>query len=111
MSLDVKVTPASAWTRVALGGEAGLGRVLSLLQVLEVDSHGWGGEGVLLDLRGLHARFDPDEQLRLAWELARVLRRIKKVALVAPEGRLREAAGVRLFTTEADALRWLGVSA
>jgi hypothetical protein len=111
MSLDVKVIPACAWTRVAVGGEAGLGRLLSLLQVLEVDSHGWSADAVLLDLRELHARFDPDEQLRLAWEVARVLRRIKKVALLAPQGRLREAAGVRLFAAEDEALRWLGACA
>jgi hypothetical protein len=108
MSLDVSVAHEVACTRISLRGDPKLGRVLSLLHVLEIDSATWPRSAVLLDLRELKTRLSQDEQVRLAWEAAHALRRMKKVALLAPPGRLREGAGTRVFDDEEAARRWLG---
>jgi hypothetical protein len=107
VSLEVSVKHQDGVVRVLVKGEASLGRLLSLLQVLEVDAPSWPAACALLDLRPLQARLACDEQARFAWEVARALRRMKRVALLAPRGRLREAAGVRVFDDEQAAQHWL----
>ncbi len=109
MEFEVTVTHEKAFTRVAIQGECGLGRLLSLLQVLEFDSPNWPGDTLLLDLRQLQTRLDEDEQYRLAGEASGVLAHMRKVAFLTRDGPLREASDVHAFSEEAQALRWLAV--
>ena len=107
MEFEVKVTHERACTRVAIHGECGLGRLLSLLEVLEFDSPSWPRDTLLLDLRQAQTRLDDDEQYRLAGEASGVLARMRRVALLTRDGRLREASDVHAFSDESQALRWL----
>lgn len=103
----MKVSRVPGYTRVELGGQPGLGQLLSLLQVLEVDSQAWPRDGALLDVRGVETRFGPEDQQRIAHEAAHQLRRLKRVAVLCAPGRLREGAGLRVFETELAAVTWL----
>lgn len=107
MESEVTVTHERAWTRVAIRGEWALGRLLSLLEVLEFDSPSWPRDTLLLDLRQLQTRLDEDEQYRLAGEASGVLARMRRVALLTRDGKLREASDVHAFADETQALRWL----
>lgn len=109
MEFEVKVTHEHACTRVAIRGECAIGRLLSLLEVLEFDAPSWPGDTLLLDLRHLHTRFDEDDQYRLAGEASGVLAHMRKVALLTRDVQLREASDVHAFADEAQALRWLAV--
>jgi hypothetical protein len=75
MSFDVRVTHEAGRTCVVVSGEARLGRLLSLLQVLQVDSASWPREPVLLDLRRLSGALAPGERERLLAEAAQRLGR------------------------------------
>jgi hypothetical protein len=83
MDLDVKVTHEPGCTRVLVCGEPPLGRLSSLLQVLEVDSGSWPNSEVVLDLRKLGSRFDRAEQAMLR-EIAERRLRTKRVQLLWP---------------------------
>jgi len=109
MDFQVTVTHERACTRVAIRGQCGLGRLLSLLEVLEFDSPSWPRDTLLLDLRQLQTRLDEDEQYRLAGEASGVLARMRKVAFLTQDGPLREASDVHAFSEEAQALRWLSI--
>lgn len=108
MRFDVQVTQEARGTRVEVQGEAGLGRLLSLLQVLALDCADWPRAGVLFDLRGLQTQLTDDEQGQLAAALARALRSRGRIAVVTSPIALREAEGVRAFVREEDAWGWLG---
>jgi hypothetical protein len=107
MRFDVSIAHEAACTRVGVIGEPTLGRLLSLMQVLEVDSASWPRESVLLDLRGLRTPLDQDGQTRLAAEAAPRLQRMKRVAVVAADTGVREAEGVHFFGDAEAALKWL----
>lgn len=108
MEFDVSVTHEPICTRVAICGDCGLGRLLSLLSVLEFDSPSWPGDNtLLLDLRAARLRLDEDEQYRLAGEASGVLARMRKVALLTRDRQLCEASDVHSFSEEGQALRWL----
>jgi hypothetical protein len=106
MRFDVSIAHEAACTRVGVIGEPTLGRLLSLLQVLEVDSAGWPGDAVLLDLRGLRSPLAQEEQGRIAAEAARTFRRMKRIAVLAAGPGQREAEGVRFFDDPEAALNW-----
>jgi hypothetical protein len=108
MDFDVRVTPEACCSRVTLQGQAGLGRLLSLLQLLQLDSPTWTQQAVLIDLRGLQSGLSDDEQVRFASEVAQALRHMKKIAILSAPLRMREAGGVRTFDDEDAALQWLG---
>lgn len=93
--------------RVTISGNPRLGRLLSLLQVMEVDVASWARDCVLFDLRDLETRLAPDEQARFAWEMARALRRLKKIAVLPPACGLHASPGVRVFADEGAARAWL----
>jgi hypothetical protein len=107
MEFNVHVTHESLCTRVAIRGECGIGRLLSLLQVLGLDSSNWSRDTLLLDLRDLQSRLDEDEQYRLAGEASGALCRLRKIALLTRGVQLREASDVHAFADEGQALRWL----
>ncbi len=107
MTIDVAVAHEARFVRVTVRGDPGLGRLLSLLQVLEVDSASWAEDAVLVDLREVRTPLSDDEQLRLAGEVVRALRRLNRVALAARAGRMRESPGLRVFTDAAAAAQWL----
>jgi hypothetical protein len=107
MRFDVSITHEAAWTRVGVIGESTLGRLLSLMQVLEVDSTAWPRASVLLDLRGLRSPLGQEEQSRVAAEATRRLPGLQKIAVVAANAGVREAQGVRFFQEADAALKWL----
>jgi hypothetical protein len=104
MKFDVVVTQEVRWTRVEVQGRAGLGRLLSLLKVLELDSRTWGQAAVLLDLRGFSSALGADEQREF---MAAAVAGFggKRVAFLAAPGTMPAADGV--FNDEASAHRWL----
>jgi hypothetical protein len=81
MSFDFKVTPGPQHTRVILAGEATLGQLLSLLQVLQVDSAAWPRDAVLLDLSELRTAFTQAQRTQLQQEAVRRLERIQCVTV------------------------------
>jgi hypothetical protein len=107
VNFDVMVTQGASCSRVVVQGEAKLGRMLSLLQVLDVDCRSWPHDRLLLDLRQYAGGLAPGEQERLAAETARLLGRMRRIACLAPPGRMAEAGRVRVFADEGAALRWL----
>jgi len=107
MRFDVSIAHEAGCTRVVAYGEPTLGRLLSLLQVLEIDSASWPRDTLLLDLRGLRIPLSREEVSRLAAEAAQKLRRMKRIALLAGDTGTREMAGVRLFEEADAALKWL----
>jgi hypothetical protein len=107
MRFDVSIAHEAICTRVGVIGEPTLGRLLSLMQVLEVDSTSWPRPAVLLDLRGLRSPLGQDEQSRLAEEAVRRLRGMAKIAVVAANAGTRESQGVRFFEDADAAQRWL----
>jgi hypothetical protein len=107
MRFDVSIAHEATCTRVGVIGEPTLGRLLSLMQVLEVDSTSWPRPSVLLDLRGLRSPLGQEEQSRLAAEATRRLPGMQKIAVVAAGTGVREAQGVRFFQEADAALKWL----
>jgi hypothetical protein len=107
MEFDVTVTHENVCVRAAIRGTCGVGRLLSLLQVLALDSAGWQRDTLLLDLRELRMVLDEDDQYRLAGEASTVLPRLRKVALLTQGEQLREASDVHAFAEESLAVRWL----
>lgn len=107
MKFDVNVRQEARCTRVEAQGQAGLGRLLSLLQVLALDCADWPHAAVLFDLRGLDAQLTGDEQARLAAAIGRALRTRAKVAVLTRPPALPEAQGLRAFTSEDAARQWL----
>ena len=81
MSFEIKVTPGPQHTRVALMGQANMGQLLSLLQVLQVDSAGWPREAVLLDFSELQTSFSQAERTQLQQEAVRLLPRIQCITV------------------------------
>ena len=81
MTFDFKVTPGPQHTRVILAGEATMGQLLSLLQVLQVDSAAWPREAVLLDLAELHTDFSQAERTRFQQDAVRTLDGIQCVTV------------------------------
>jgi hypothetical protein len=83
MDLDVTVTHEPGCTRVLISGNPPLGRLSSLMQVLEIDSSTWPNKEVVLDLRKLTSRFDRSEQEMLRQVAERRLR-AKRIELLWP---------------------------
>jgi hypothetical protein len=107
MRFDVSIAHEAAWCRVGVIGEPALGRLLSLLHVLEVDSAAWPREEALLDLRGLRTPLTREEQSRFAQQAARSLRRMKKIAVVAASASAADEGPLRFFADVEAAQRWL----
>ena len=81
MSFNINVTPGPQHTRVALVGQANMGQLLSLLQVLQVDSAGWPGEAVLLDFSELETNFTQADRTEFQREAVRLLSRIQCITV------------------------------
>ena len=80
MSFDITVTQEDQRTLVVITGRPSLGQLLSLLQVLEVDSAFWAHSSVLFDLSGLEVALSPAEQARLGEEAHRSLPRATTIS-------------------------------
>jgi len=106
MNFDATVTHEGRWSRVRVQGKGGAGRVLSLLQVLSVDSATWTTRGVLFDVRDLQPPLQPEEQLQLAQAAADAFAQ-RRVAILALPGRGCDASGHRAFEDESAAQAWL----
>jgi hypothetical protein len=83
MDLVVRAIDEGRCTRVVIQGEAPLGRLCSLMRVLEVDSASWRHPQVLLDLRELRSRLDHAERAMLR-EVAGLRLRSRSVTLLWP---------------------------
>jgi hypothetical protein len=106
MNFDVTVTHEARCTRVRMQGPARAGRVLSLLQVLSVDSASWTTAAVLVDLRGVQPPLQGDEQSDVAEAAARAFGP-RPVALLAAPADVRGIPGLRSFADDAAAQDWL----
>ena len=80
MCLDITVTHEASRTRVRIAGEASVGQLMSLLQVLQVDSGTWPHEAALFDLRAVTTALTPAELERLRREAVRLLPRMSAIA-------------------------------
>jgi hypothetical protein len=107
MRFDVSIAHEASCTRIVVIGEPTLGRLLSLLQVLQIDSASWPREAVLMDMRGMQTRLGCEEQSALAADAARALRRMKRIAVVAPAVPAHEQDGVQFFEDAQAAVHWL----
>ncbi|GAB3766793.1 hypothetical protein GCM10028796_26700 [Ramlibacter monticola] len=110
MRFDVSIAHEAPCTRVVVIGEPTLGRLLSLVQVLEVDCGSWPRDTLLLDLRGLRVPLSPEALSRLAAAAARLLRCVRRIALLAGEADQPGVAQVRFFGEADAALKWLAGS-
>lgn len=106
MDFDVSVTREARCTRVQVAGQGGAGRLLSLLQVLALDSATWPATPVLLDLRQLEPALAGDAQLQVAGAAARAFGQ-RRVGILAAPGSSREVPGLRAFDDAAAAEAWL----
>jgi hypothetical protein len=106
MDFDVVVTREARCTRVRVAGQGGAGRVLSLLQLLALDSATWPAAPVLLDLRQLQPALAGEAQLQVAEAAAGAFGQ-RRVGLLATAGAAREVSGLRAFDDEAAAEAWL----
>ena len=81
MTFNIHVTPGPQHTRVALTGQANMGQLLSLLQVLQVDSAGWPSDTVLLDLSELEAGLSQADRTRFQQEAISQLPRMQCISV------------------------------
>jgi hypothetical protein len=81
MTFEIKLTPGPQHTRVALTGQASMGQLMSLLQVLQVDSAAWPREAVLLDLSELETRFSQAERTQFQQDAVAALPRIQCITV------------------------------
>ena len=81
MTFEIKLTPGPQHTRVALTGQASMGQLLSLLQVLQVDCAAWPREAVLLDLSELENRFSQAERTQFQQDAVAALPRIQCITV------------------------------
>lgn len=89
MSFDISVTHEARQTLVVITGQAKLGQLLSLLQVLEVDSASWPHNSVLFDLQRMEGCCTHAEQSLVQSEAAVRLPRMQVITVRWPgaEGR------------------------
>src|SRR4051812_7231100 len=110
MKFDVKITHEGRYVGVRVEGESGAGRLLSLLQLLEVDCRGWAEPAVLWDLREVEMDLSDREQAQVAEAAALAVKRVGKLAMLGVPHTVSEAGGVRVFEEEAAAQAWLGAA-
>ena len=79
MSFDITVTQERQHTWVVIKGQATVGQLLSLMQVLHVDSMDWPHEEVLIDLSGMERAFTPAERARLHEGARGALQRVRRI--------------------------------
>jgi hypothetical protein len=116
MSLSFDVEHRQAYSVVRLHGEPTLGQMLSMIQLLGVETAGWRVKRVLFDLRGVRTLTSFTEHYAIGEEAARQLSHLHRVAsLVAPDRithaseKTAQRSGMNLvvFTDEAAAIAWL----
>jgi hypothetical protein len=116
MSLSFDVEHRAAYSVVRLHGEPTLGQMLSMIQLLGIETAGWRARRVLFDLRGVRTLTSFTEHYAIGEETARQLRHLNRIASVVDSDRITHASektaqrsGVNLtvFTDEAEAVRWL----
>jgi hypothetical protein len=115
--MEFHATPSygETYNKVTVTGPASLDRLLSLLQVLAIDSRASKHRLLMLDLRSSQTRLGFTERLRLAEEAARKLAHLRGFALVVPQERagadakasLPPGAPTRVFGSEDEAVEWL----
>jgi hypothetical protein len=110
MDFAVTVTHETRFARVRVEGPSGVGRLLSLLQVLEVDCRSWRESAVLVDLRELQPALSEREQVLVAAAAARAFAPLARAGFLVVSCAAAAMEGVRCFTDEARARDWLDVS-
>ena len=104
------------YARVTVIGAPTIGQLISLTEVIGVDSRTWAQPLLLLDLRQVAPVFSFTEQFRLGEAGARHLGHLRKLASVVPPERITHVsekaanhggARVRVFTDEGEAVAWL----
>lgn len=116
--MEFQATPwyGDRYTKVTVTGHAGLGQLLSLLEVLGVDARSSPHRLLMLDLRQSQTRLCFTERLRLGQEGAQSLAHLRGFALVVPPDRItgvsekaaqRMGTNMRVFGSEEEAMEWL----
>jgi hypothetical protein len=117
MSLSFDVEHRETYSVVRLHGEPTLGQMLSMIQLLGVETAEWRARRVLFDLRGVRTLTSFTDHYAIGEEAARNLRHLNRIASVVDTDMITHASektaqrsGVNLtvFTDEAEAVRWLG---
>ena len=117
MSLSFDVEHRKAYSVVRLHGEPTLGQMLSMIQLLGVETSAWRARRVLFDLRGVRTLTSFTDHYAIGEETARNLGHLNRIASVVDSDMITHASektaqrsGVNLtvFTDEAEAVRWLG---
>jgi hypothetical protein len=116
MSLSFDVEHREAYSVVCLHGAPTLGQMLSMIQLLGIETAGWRARRVLFDLRGVRTLTSFTEHYAIGEETARNLRHLHRIASVVDADMITHASektaqrsGVNLtvFTDEAEAVGWL----
>jgi hypothetical protein len=107
MNFDVTLTPEPRFMRVQVVGEGGAQRLLSLLQVMEVDCRSWRQSGVLLDLRELQPALPEEDEAQVAAAASFAFAPLQRIAILTRPGVTHDAGRVRAFAKEREAVAWL----
>jgi len=107
MNFDVTVTPEPRFVRVHVVGQGGAQRLLSLLQVMEVDCRSWRQAGVLLDLRALEPALSDEDEAQVAAAASLAFAPLKRIAILTRAAATHDAGRVRAFAKEGEAVAWL----
>ena len=116
MDYRLRVRHEPGHTRLTITGRPSFDELLALFNVIGVQSEGWPGDSLLLDLRGVTSRYPPEEEYRVGEEIVLSLAHLRRIASVVPTDRItrlseraarRNRVDLRVFDDEAQALAWL----
>lgn len=107
---------AEGFARVTITGQPVIHQFVCLVHFIAADSRTWTHRNLLVDLRGVSTLVSFTDQFTMGEEAARQLPDLRIASLV-PEHRLTRVSEkaahhsggqVRVFTSETEALAWLG---
>ena len=116
--MEFHATPwhGETYDKVTVTGSPNFEQLLSLLEVMRVDSRGSPHRLMMLDLRASETPLRFTERLRLGAEVARTLAHLRGFALLVPRQRItgvsakaaqRLGANMGVFGSEEEAVEWL----
>ena len=117
MSLRFTHEHRQGYSLVRVEGEPTLAEFLSFLQQIGSETSGWPARRLMFDLRGVRTLTTFTEHYAVGEETARQLAHLHRIASVVPADRITRASektaqragvNVRVFTSEAEAIAWLG---
>lgn len=119
MSLDAKIYRSPQFTSVTITGPASLDDFVELMTTLGEQTRRNGDKRVLVNLLGVEGELKFTDHFQLGSQAAQLLRHLDKLASVVPPDKitrtsekvaLKQGFQLRVFTSEDEAVRWLGES-